>query len=93
MTSIRRHHTARTLSRIWQQDRTMQIISQGLVGIAWLLVATSAWGQTPTSKNAGASPRLLTPQNAVLVLIDYQPQMAFADQSMDTQTLVTLRSH
>ena len=59
--------------------------------IVWMVMgvlATHGWAQTATSQNAGASPRLLTPQNAVLVLIDHQPQMAFAAQSMDTQSLI-----
>ena len=38
--------------------------------------------------NGGASPRLLTPENSVLLLIDHQPQMAFATHSIDGQTLV-----
>ena len=36
----------------------------------------------------GASPRLLTPQNSMLLLIDHQPQMAFASHSIDVQLLV-----
>lgn len=36
----------------------------------------------------GASPRLLTPQNSMLLLIDHQPQMAFASHSMDIQLLI-----
>jgi len=36
----------------------------------------------------GPSPRLLTPQNSVLLLIDHQPQMAFASHSMDVQLLI-----
>lgn len=36
----------------------------------------------------GASPRLLTPQNSALLLIDHQPQMAFASHSIDIQLLV-----
>lgn len=35
-----------------------------------------------------ASPRLLTPGNCLLLLIDHQPQMAFATHSIDSQTLV-----
>ena len=31
---------------------------------------------------------MLTPQNSALVLIDHQPQMAFATRSIDGQTLV-----
>lgn len=38
--------------------------------------------------NGGASPRLLTPDNCVLLLIDHQPQMAFATHSIDGQALV-----
>jgi len=41
-----------------------------------------------SSENRGASPRLITPQNSVLILIDHQPQMAFATHSIDGQTLV-----
>lgn len=41
-----------------------------------------------SSENGGASPRLLTPENCVLLLIDHQPQMAFATRSIDGQTLV-----
>lgn len=36
----------------------------------------------------GASPRLLTPDNSTVILIDHQPQMAFATRSIDGQTLV-----
>lgn len=36
----------------------------------------------------GASPRLLTPQNSMLLLIDHQPQMAFAAHSIDVQLLI-----
>lgn len=36
----------------------------------------------------GPSPRLLTPQNSMLLLIDHQPQMAFASHSMDVQLLI-----
>jgi nicotinamidase-related amidase len=66
----------------------MKAVYQALVWVTLLIVATSVGAQTPTGKNGGASPRLLTPQNSVLVLIDHQPQMAFAAQSMDTQLLV-----
>ena len=41
-----------------------------------------------SSENGGASPRLITPENSVLILIDHQPQMAFATRSIDGQTLV-----
>jgi len=36
----------------------------------------------------GASTRLLTPQNSMVLLIDHQPQMAFASHSIDVQLLV-----
>lgn len=36
----------------------------------------------------GASPRLLSPSNSMLLLIDHQPQMAFASHSIDIQLLV-----
>ena len=36
----------------------------------------------------GPSSRLLTPQNSMLLLIDHQPQMAFASHSIDIQLLV-----
>lgn len=36
----------------------------------------------------GPSQRLLTPQNSMLLLIDHQPQMAFAAHSIDVQLLV-----
>lgn len=38
--------------------------------------------------NGGASPRLLTPDNCTLLLIDHQPQMAFATHSIDAQSLI-----
>lgn len=41
-----------------------------------------------SSENGGASPRLITPGNSTLILIDHQPQMAFATRSIDGQTLV-----
>lgn len=43
---------------------------------------------TASIGKGGASPRLLTPQNCMLLLIDHQPQMAFAAHSMDVQLLV-----
>ncbi|MFZ2196546.1 MAG: hydrolase [Thermodesulfovibrionales bacterium] len=52
------------------------------------LLCSFAYAETPAGKNQGASPRLLTPQNSALVLIDHQPQMAFATRSIDGQTLV-----
>lgn len=41
-----------------------------------------------SSENGGASPRLLTPDNSALILIDHQSQMAFATHSIDGQVLV-----
>ncbi|MGA2401694.1 MAG: hydrolase [Syntrophobacteraceae bacterium] len=41
-----------------------------------------------SSENGGASPRLITPENSLLLLIDHQPQMAFATHSIDGQTLI-----
>lgn len=41
-----------------------------------------------SNQNGGASPRLITPDNSMLILIDHQPQMAFATHSIDGQTLV-----
>jgi nicotinamidase-related amidase len=64
------------------------VFPKSFVLITLLMVATGALAQTASRQNAGASPRLLTPQNATLVLIDHQPQMAFAAQSMDTQLLI-----
>lgn len=52
---------------------------------AVFLVGTSASAQKATGK---PSPRLLTPQNSAIILIDHQPQMAFAVQSID-RTLLT----
>ena len=48
-----------------------------------LIGATSAWAQQP-------SPKLLTPTDHVLILIDHQPQMAFATHSID---IVGLRNN
>lgn len=56
--------------------------------IVFLAIEANASPETPTSSNGSASPRLLTPQNCALVLIDHQPQMAFATHSIDGQTLV-----
>jgi len=48
-----------------------------------------------SSMNGGASPRLLTPENSVLLLIDHQPQMAFATHSIVTDASggVTVEAH
>jgi nicotinamidase-related amidase len=64
------------------------VFPKSLVLITFLMGATGALAQTASGQNAGASPRLLTPQNSTLVLIDHQPQMAFASHSMDTQLLI-----
>lgn len=53
--------------------------------LALLLIASNVYAE-PTVN--GASSRLLTPQNSVLILIDHQPQMAFATHSIDTLALV-----
>jgi len=42
----------------------------------------------PTTGNGRVSKQLLTPENCTIILIDHQPQMAFAVQSMDRQLLV-----
>lgn len=49
-----------------------------------LAVATAAHAG---AKN-GASDRLLSPGNSAVILIDHQPQMAFATRSIDTGSLV-----
>jgi len=54
-----------------------------LLTLAALAPASAVWAQKP-------SPRLLTPQNSVLILIDHQPQMAFATKSID---IVELRNN
>lgn len=41
-----------------------------------------------SSAKGGASSKLLTPQNSMVLLIDHQPQMAFASHSIDVQLLV-----
>jgi len=45
-----------------------------------LVPSGAAWAENP-------SPRLLTPQNSVLILIDHEPQMAFATRSIDIMDL------
>jgi nicotinamidase-related amidase len=55
-----------------------------------MIIATTigfSAAQAEPTKN-GASSRLLTPQNSAVILIDHQPQMAFAVQSMDRTLLV-----
>jgi nicotinamidase-related amidase len=41
----------------------------------------------PAAQAAKPSPRLLTPENHTLILIDHQPQMAFATRSIDVAEL------
>jgi len=64
----------------------MKRILTAFMTAALLAFTTSAFAATID----GASPRLLTPRNAVLVLIDHQPQMAFATHSLD---IVSLRNN
>jgi nicotinamidase-related amidase len=52
--------------------------------LAFSLVAAGAQAGT----KHGASDKLLTPQNSAVILIDHQPQMAFATRSIDTGSLV-----
>jgi nicotinamidase-related amidase len=66
----------------------MHTTLKSLVLMTLLMVATNALAQTASRQSTGASPRLLTPQNSTLVLIDHQPQMAFASHSMDIQLLI-----
>ena len=54
-----------------------------LLTVAALALPGGAWAQKP-------SPRLLTAQNSVLILIDHQPQMAFATKSIE---IVELRNN
>ncbi len=49
-----------------------------------LALPAPGWAQTPAGK---PSPKLLTPQNSLLLLIDHQPQMAFPVRSMDVTEL------
>lgn len=51
-----------------------------LLALVALTLPRTAWAQK-------ASPRLLTPQNSVLMLIDHQPQMAFPTRSIDVAEL------
>lgn len=55
-----------------------------LLAAGWLASAAPAGAGT---KN-GASDALLTPKNSAVILIDHQPQMAFATHSIDTGVLV-----
>jgi len=56
--------------------------------VAMAFFCPLAYAETPAGKNSGASPRLLTPQNSALILIDHHPHMAFATRSIDGQTLL-----
>ena len=56
-----------------------------ILTLAILLLVSNAYAE-PTVN--GASSRLLTPQNSAVLLIDHQPQMAFATHSIDTLTLI-----
>jgi nicotinamidase-related amidase len=47
-----------------------------------------AAGTAEAATKDGASAKLLSPQNSVVILIDHQPQMAFATRSIDTGSLV-----
>ena len=50
-------------------------------------MSTSTDGRSP-AESRGRVLSLLTPDNCALLLIDYQPQMAFATKSIDGQLLV-----
>jgi nicotinamidase-related amidase len=63
---------------------TMRVTKQ-LAALTLLVAASGAWAQS--GKKAPES-RILTPQNSAVVLIDHQPQMAFAVQSIDRTLLV-----
>ena len=63
----------------------MSRLTRTLLALVATLGLASAHAE-PT-KN-GASARLLTPENSAVILIDHQPQMAFAVQSMDRTLLV-----
>ncbi|MDQ0889890.1 nicotinamidase-related amidase [Paenibacillus sp. V4I9] len=49
--------------------------------------AATSQGTTAIYAKAVPSPRLLTPTNHTLLMIDHQPQMAFGTSSIDIQTL------
>lgn len=65
------------------QVPSLRVARAAAVALA-LAVAASAHAGTTN----GASDKLLTPQNSVLILIDHQPQMAFATRSIGTELLV-----
>ncbi len=60
-------------------------VTKQLAALTLLVAASGAWAQS--GKKAPES-RILTPQNSAVVLIDHQPQMAFAVQSIDRTLLV-----
>ncbi len=61
------------------------IITIAMLALAWLAMAPLAIAQqaAPTPSN-----ELLTPDNHTLILIDHQPQMAFAANSIETSLLI-----
>jgi nicotinamidase-related amidase len=63
-----------------------QILRKLLTTLAVFGIAVTAAAHAEPTRN-GASAKLLTPQNSAIVLIDHQPQMAFAVQSIDRTLL------
>ncbi len=60
-----------------------------MMGLGVLMFSLCSAGQAYAEPTVnGASSRMLTPQNSALILIDHQPQMAFATHSIDTLTLI-----
>ena len=62
----------------------MRMMKQ-ITALTLLVAASSAWAQ---QSKKPADNRILTPQNSAVILIDHQPQMAFAVQSIDRTLLV-----
>jgi len=62
--------------------------ARSLARLVALVAAVAVAGAASAGTTDGASAKLLTPQNAALILIDHQPQMAFATHSIDTGALV-----
>lgn len=52
-----------------------------------LLIATTLTALSATAIAAKPAPSMLTPKNHTLILIDHQPQMAFATKNIDIATL------
>lgn len=52
-----------------------------------LFIATALTAAATTSFAAKPAPSMLTPKNHTLILIDHQPQMAFATKNIDIATL------